>query len=63
MNGYLTEDSSKLDLLMGKAYNGDFLRAEGDCYCRKCHRKYREHPAWRESPTFRLLCTGVVVKL
>ena len=56
-------DGEALDHLRSKAYNGDFLRASGDCVCLKCGHLYREHPEDRECPTFVLLCTGEVMKL
>lgn len=62
MRRWLLEDSTRLDLLTGKVSQGEFLRAHGECKCPDCGLEYRKHPAWKEAPTFHLLCDGSVIK-
>jgi len=56
-------DGAALNHLIYQIENDNWLRASGDCECPVCHRLYREHPEWRECPTFVLICDGSVFKL
>lgn len=46
-----------------------FIRASGDCICKDCKKKYRQHPQDMEElsydgyPYLRILCDGTRVKL
>lgn len=56
-------DGVALEHLIARTDDGDFLRASGDCICPVCGHLYREHPEWKECPTFVLICDGSVMKL